>query len=161
MMPPKSIIVAFEVSAATFLMILMEFAAAAELHSVKKDSPTPELPSSSNSTNAKGAGASTNSTTASPPGSPPQWVKTDDSSLQTAFLAFAAIGILLIFFIIFRSYRLRTSRAERRYGVLGNRNTQELTPLPMAVDEDSADDEQTLFDASHRSGGETQPRMVL
>uniref|UniRef100_A0A1L8D6Q6 Protein with signal anchor n=2 Tax=Nyssomyia neivai TaxID=330878 RepID=A0A1L8D6Q6_9DIPT len=133
------------IEAITFLTAMMVCAAG---DSVKKDSPTPELPTSGNSTKS---GNTTNVI-------PPHWARTDDNSLQTAFLAFAAIGILLIFFIIFRSYRLRTSRAERRYGVQGNRNTQELTPLPMAVDEDSADDEQTLFDASQRS---EQPRMVL
>lgn len=150
---------ALEASIAVFLGIIVEISAG-ETHSVKKDSPTPET---SGNSSAQPILTPSNSTTAEVPVVRP--AHTDGESLQTALLAFVALGILLVFFIVFRSYRLRTSRAERRYGVLGDRSAQELTPLPMATEEDeeeSGEDEQTLFDASHRSfGGERQPRMVL
>ena len=43
--------------------------------------------------------------------------------------------------------RLRGSLAERRYGVHGDRGAQELTPLPMAIeDEDSDTEDHTVFD---------------
>ncbi|GAB0097518.1 hypothetical protein DMENIID0001_131610 [Sergentomyia squamirostris] len=132
--------------------------------SVKKDSPTPETSGSKNNSTSSPVIVPTNSTTASPvaPWPADRDTANEGESLQTAFLAFAALGILLLFFIVFRSFRLRTSRAERRYGVQGDRNTQELTPLPMAAEEDEdSGDEQILFDASHNRLPDDRSRMVL
>lgn len=44
--------------------------------------------------------------------------------------------------------RLRSHRAERRYGVQGDKSAQELTHLPTAIEEDESEleDDETLFD---------------
>jgi len=50
-------------------------------------------------------------------------------------------------FMLFKLYRMRLTRAERKYGVQGNRSAQELTPLPMSNDNGCSDEEDhTLFD---------------
>lgn len=44
--------------------------------------------------------------------------------------------------------RLRSHRAERRYGVQGDKSAQELTHLPTAMEEDESEleEDETLFD---------------
>lgn len=49
---------------------------------------------------------------------------------------------------------LRLSRAERKYGVQGDRANQELTPLPMAIEDvnsDEDDEDHTLFEVNRQS----------
>lgn len=43
---------------------------------------------------------------------------------------------------------MRSHRAERRYGVQGDKSAQELTHLPTAMEEDESEleDDETLFD---------------
>uniref|UniRef100_A0A1B0FF01 Uncharacterized protein n=1 Tax=Glossina morsitans morsitans TaxID=37546 RepID=A0A1B0FF01_GLOMM len=72
-------------------------------------------------------------------------------SLKAGFYFFLALSSSAVIFILYKVYRLRLSRAERKYGVQGDRSTQELTPLPMAIDDGHSDDEdQTLFDVQRQ-----------
>ncbi|KAL9918358.1 uncharacterized protein ACN427_000723 [Glossina fuscipes fuscipes] len=73
------------------------------------------------------------------------------NSLKAGFYFFLALSSSAVIFILYKVYRLRLSRAERKYGVQGDRSTQELTPLPMAIDDGHSDDEdQTLFDVQRQ-----------
>ncbi|XP_005177648.1 uncharacterized protein LOC101894018 [Musca domestica] len=73
-------------------------------------------------------------------------------SLKTGFYFFAALSLSAILFIIFKIYRLRLSRAERKYGVQGDRSTQELTPLPIGIEDGHSDDEdQTVFEINRQN----------
>ncbi|XP_065367418.1 uncharacterized protein LOC135960124 [Calliphora vicina] len=73
-------------------------------------------------------------------------------SLKTGFYFFLILSLGAIVFIIFKIYRLRLSRAERKYGVQGDRSTQELTPLPISIEDGHSDDEdQTLFEVQRQN----------
>ncbi|XP_037949199.1 uncharacterized protein LOC119689059 [Teleopsis dalmanni] len=68
-------------------------------------------------------------------------------SFKAGFYVFLALSCGAVMFIVFKVYRMRLSRAERKYGVQGDRSTQELTPLPIEIEDGNSDDEdQTLFD---------------
>lgn len=45
-----------------------------------------------------------------------------------------------------RKFRLRSSRAARRYGTRGNHSRHELQPLPSAIELESEEEENTVFD---------------
>ncbi|XP_017838382.1 kinesin-related protein 7 [Drosophila busckii] len=64
------------------------------------------------------------------------------------FYMFVGISSIALLYLVLRLYRLRLSRAERKYGVQGDRANQELTPLPMAIEDVNSDDEEdhTLFE---------------
>jgi len=67
------------------------------------------------------------------------------ASIMSGFYAFVALGFLAVVYITYRSFRIRTSRAARRYGTRGNHSRQELQPLPGAMESDSdGDDQQTV-----------------
>ncbi|XP_004535738.1 uncharacterized protein LOC101458055 [Ceratitis capitata] len=69
------------------------------------------------------------------------------ASYITGFYIFLALSLSAMLFIVFRVYRLRLSRAERKYGVQGDRSTQELVPLPVSIEDGNSEDEDhTLFD---------------
>ncbi|KAI8127265.1 hypothetical protein FF38_11545 [Lucilia cuprina] len=73
-------------------------------------------------------------------------------SLKTGFYFFLILSSGAIVFIVFKIYRLRLSRAERKYGVQGDRSTQELTPLPISIEDGHSDDEdQTLFEVQRQN----------
>ncbi|XP_073846932.1 uncharacterized protein [Musca autumnalis] len=73
-------------------------------------------------------------------------------SLKTGFYFFAALSLSAILFLVFKVYRLRLSRAERKYGVQGDRSTQELTPLPISIEDGHSDDEdQTVFEINRQN----------
>ncbi|EDV37805.2 uncharacterized protein Dana_GF11234, isoform A [Drosophila ananassae] len=64
-------------------------------------------------------------------------------------VVYVLVGITssAILLLVLRVYRLRLSRAERKYGVHGDRANQELTPLPMAIEDVNSDEEDhTLFE---------------
>ncbi|XP_030369020.1 uncharacterized protein LOC115620041 isoform X2 [Scaptodrosophila lebanonensis] len=63
------------------------------------------------------------------------------------FYIMVGITSSAILILVLRVYRLRLSRAERKYGVQGDRANQELTPLPMAIEDVNSDEEDhTLFE---------------
>jgi len=67
------------------------------------------------------------------------------ASIMSGFYAFVALGFLAVVYITYRSFRIRSSRAARRYGTRGNHLRQELQPLPGAIETDSdGDDQQTV-----------------
>ncbi|XP_075167337.1 uncharacterized protein LOC142239436 [Haematobia irritans] len=73
-------------------------------------------------------------------------------SLKTGFYFFVALSLSAVLFIIFKVYRLRLSRAERKYGVQGDRTTQELTPLPIGIEDGHSEDEdQTVFELNRQN----------
>ncbi|KAM7343490.1 uncharacterized protein ACRADG_010490 [Cochliomyia hominivorax] len=73
-------------------------------------------------------------------------------SLKTGFYFFLILSSAAIVFILFKIYRLRLSRAERKYGVQGDRSTQELTPLPISIEDGHSDDEdETLFEVQRQN----------
>ncbi|EDV59618.1 uncharacterized protein Dere_GG10702, isoform A [Drosophila erecta] len=66
---------------------------------------------------------------------------------QAVVYILVGITSTAILLLIMRVYRLRLSRAERKYGVQGDRANQELTPLPMAIEDVNSDEEDhTLFE---------------
>ncbi|KAH8407575.1 hypothetical protein KR222_007445 [Zaprionus bogoriensis] len=70
------------------------------------------------------------------------------------FYVLVGITSMAILLLIVRVYRLRLSRAERKYGVQGDRANQELTPLPMAIEDvnsDEDDEDHTLFEVNRQS----------
>lgn len=66
------------------------------------------------------------------------------NSLATGFYFFLALSSGAVIFILFKIYRLRLSRAERKYGVQGDRSNQELTPLPISIEDGHSDDEEQI-----------------
>ncbi|XP_017025151.1 uncharacterized protein [Drosophila kikkawai] len=71
----------------------------------------------------------------------------DDSPGQAVVYIVVGITSTAILLFVMRVYRLRLSRAERKYGVQGDRANQELTPLPMAIEDVNSDEEDhTLFE---------------
>ncbi|XP_064547876.1 uncharacterized protein LOC135434973 [Drosophila montana] len=69
------------------------------------------------------------------------------------FYILVGITSSAILVLVVRVYRLRLSRAERKYGVQGDRANQELTPLPMAIEDVNSDEEEdhTLFEVNRQS----------
>ncbi|EDW08136.1 uncharacterized protein LOC6578286 [Drosophila mojavensis] len=69
------------------------------------------------------------------------------------FYILVGITSSALLLLIVRIYRLRLSRAERKYGVQGDRANQELTPLPMAIEDVNSDEEedQTLFEVNRQN----------
>ncbi|XP_016990535.1 uncharacterized protein LOC108052607 isoform X2 [Drosophila rhopaloa] len=66
---------------------------------------------------------------------------------QAVVYILVGITSTAILLLVMRVYRLRLSRAERKYGVQGDRANQELTPLPMAIEDVNSDDEDhTVFE---------------
>ncbi|XP_043662199.1 uncharacterized protein LOC122626121 isoform X2 [Drosophila teissieri] len=66
---------------------------------------------------------------------------------QAVVYILVGITSTAILLLVMRVYRLRLSRAERKYGVQGDRANQELTPLPMAIEDVNSDEEDhTLFE---------------
>ncbi|XP_017491116.1 PREDICTED: uncharacterized protein LOC108379283 [Rhagoletis zephyria] len=79
----------------------------------------------------------------------------DDEDLPdsyiTGFYIFLGLSIGAMLFIFIKVYRLRLSRAERKYGVQGDRSTQELVPLPVSIEDGvSEDEDQTLFEVNRQ-----------
>ncbi|XP_062135993.1 uncharacterized protein LOC133845531 [Drosophila sulfurigaster albostrigata] len=83
--------------------------------------------------------------------------KGDDMDFADSFtpVYYVLVGITssAILLLIARVYRLRLSRAERKYGVQGDRANQELTPLPMAIEDVNSDEDEdhTLFEVNRQS----------
>lgn len=71
-------------------------------------------------------------------------------SFKMGFYFFIGLSIAGILFILLKINRMRLSRAERKYGVHGDRSTQELTPLPMALEDDSENEDHTVFDINRQ-----------
>lgn len=70
-------------------------------------------------------------------------------SFKTTFYFFVGLSSAAVLFILLKVYRMRLSRAERRYGVQGDRRTQEMTPLPISIEDANSDeDDQTLFEVN-------------
>lgn len=69
-------------------------------------------------------------------------------ALVRGFLVFVGLSILVMAYIVFRSFRLSKTRAQlvRKYGVLTHRQDVEMRPLPL---EDEDDEDTTVFDASN------------
>nr|XP_016930161.1 protein bassoon isoform X2 [Drosophila suzukii] len=75
--------------------------------------------------------------------------RTPDMDFPGQAVVYILVGITstAILLLVMRVYRLRLSRAERKYGVQGDRANQELTPLPMAIEDVNSDEEDhTLFE---------------
>ncbi|KMY92114.1 uncharacterized protein LOC6733443 isoform X1 [Drosophila simulans] len=71
---------------------------------------------------------------------------------QAVVYILVGITSTAILLLIMRVYRLRLSRAERKYGVQGDRANQELTPLPMAIEDVNSDEEDhTLFEVNRQN----------
>ncbi|GAB1865408.1 Membrane protein FAM174 [Camponotus japonicus] len=68
-------------------------------------------------------------------------------ALVRGFLVFVGLSILVMAYIVFRSFRLSKTRAQlvRKYGVLTHRQDVEMRPLPL---EEEDDEDTTVFDAS-------------
>lgn len=71
-------------------------------------------------------------------------------SFKMGFYFFIGLSITGIFFILIKIHRMRFSRAERKYGVHGDKTTQELTPLPMSIEDDSDNEDHTVFDINRQ-----------
>lgn len=69
-------------------------------------------------------------------------------ALIRGFLVFVGLSILVMAYIVFRSFRLSKTRAQlvRKYGVLTHRQDVEMRPLPL---EEEDDEDTTVFDASN------------
>ncbi|XP_011699921.1 PREDICTED: membrane protein FAM174-like [Wasmannia auropunctata] len=69
-------------------------------------------------------------------------------ALLRGFLVFVGLSILVMAYIVFRSFRLSKTRAQlvRKYGVLTHRQDVEMRPLPL---EEEDDEDTTVFDASN------------
>ncbi|XP_029169251.1 uncharacterized protein LOC114939186 [Nylanderia fulva] len=69
-------------------------------------------------------------------------------ALVRGFLVFGGLSILVMAYIVFRSFRLSKTRAQlvRKYGVLTHRQDVEMRPLPL---EEEDDEDTTVFDASN------------
>ncbi|EDW01192.1 membrane protein FAM174A [Drosophila grimshawi] len=74
-------------------------------------------------------------------------------SFAAVFYVMVGLTSSAILLLVVRIYRLRLSRAERKYGVQGDRANQELTPLPMAIEDVNSDEDedQTLFEVNRQS----------
>lgn len=69
-------------------------------------------------------------------------------ALVRGFLVFVGLSVLVMAYIVFRSFRLSKTRAQlvRKYGVLTHRQDVEMRPLPL---DEEDDEDTTVFDASN------------
>lgn len=69
-------------------------------------------------------------------------------ALLRGVYVFVGLTILVMAYIVFRSFRLTKTRAQmvRKYGVLAHRQDVEMRPLPL---EEEDDEDTTVFDASN------------
>uniref|UniRef100_B4MQZ6 GK21352 n=2 Tax=Drosophila willistoni TaxID=7260 RepID=B4MQZ6_DROWI len=71
---------------------------------------------------------------------------------QAFFYVLVGITTTAIILLVVRVYGLRLSRAERKYGVQGDRANEELTPLPMAIEDVNSDEEDhTVFEVNRQN----------
>ncbi|KAK1125399.1 hypothetical protein K0M31_005767 [Melipona bicolor] len=69
-------------------------------------------------------------------------------ALKRGFYVFVGLSVLVLAYIMFRSFRLNKTRAQmvRKYGVLAHRQDVEMRPLPL---DEEDDEDTTVFDASN------------
>lgn len=69
-------------------------------------------------------------------------------ALKRGFYVFVGLSVLVLAYIVFRSFRLNKTRAQmvRKYGVLAHRQDVEMRPLPL---DEEDDEDTTVFDASN------------
>ncbi|XP_060833069.1 uncharacterized protein LOC132916767 [Bombus pascuorum] len=69
-------------------------------------------------------------------------------ALKRGFFVFVGLSVLVLAYIVFRSFRLNKTRAQmvRKYGVLAHRQDVEMRPLPL---DEEDDEDTTVFDASN------------
>ncbi|XP_003706593.1 uncharacterized protein LOC100875648 [Megachile rotundata] len=69
-------------------------------------------------------------------------------ALKRGFYVFVGLSVLVMAYIVFRSFRLSKTRAQmvRKYGVLTHRQDVEMRPLPLSEEDD---EDTTVFDASN------------
>lgn len=69
-------------------------------------------------------------------------------ALKRGFYVFVGLSVLVMAYIVFRSFKLSKTRAQmvRKYGVLAHRQDVEMRPLPL---EEEDDEDTTVFDASN------------
>lgn len=69
-------------------------------------------------------------------------------ALLRGIYVFVGLSVLVMAYIVFRSFRLSKTRAQmvRKYGVLAHRQDVEMRPLPL---EEEDDEDTTVFDASN------------
>ncbi|OXU17968.1 hypothetical protein TSAR_008840 [Trichomalopsis sarcophagae] len=79
----------------------------------------------------------------------------NSGALMRGVFVILGLSVLVMAYMVFRSFRLNKSRAQmvRKYGVLAHRQDVEMRPLPL--DEDDEDDT-TVFDASNISSHRLQ-----
>ncbi|KAG7211357.1 hypothetical protein KM043_010647 [Ampulex compressa] len=72
----------------------------------------------------------------------------NSGALVRGFYVFVGLSILVVAYIVFRSFRLSKTRAQmvRKYGVLAHRQDVEMRPLPL---DEEDDEDTTVFDASN------------
>ncbi|CAK9797628.1 hypothetical protein ANTQUA_LOCUS1269 [Anthophora quadrimaculata] len=69
-------------------------------------------------------------------------------ALKRGFYVFVGLSVLVMAYIVFRSFRLSKTRAQmvRKYGILAHRQDVEMRPLPL---DEEDDEDTTVFDASN------------
>lgn len=69
-------------------------------------------------------------------------------ALMRGFYVFVGLSVLVMAYIVFRSFRFNKTRAQmvRKYGVLAHRQDVEMRPLPL---DEEDDEDTTVFDASN------------
>ncbi|KAL2735213.1 membrane protein FAM174-like [Vespula squamosa] len=72
----------------------------------------------------------------------------NSGALLRGFCVFIGLSILVMAYIVFRSFRFSRTRAQmiRKYGILAHRQDVEMRPLPL---EEEDDEDTTVFDASN------------
>ncbi|XP_047349778.1 uncharacterized protein LOC124949162 [Vespa velutina] len=72
----------------------------------------------------------------------------NSGALLRGFCVFIGLSILVMAYIMFRSFRFSKTRAQmiRKYGILAHRQDVEMRPLPL---EEEDDEDTTVFDASN------------
>ena len=69
-------------------------------------------------------------------------------ALKRGLYVFIGLSVIVMAYIVFRSFRLSKTRAQmvRKYGVLAHRQDVEMRPLPL---DEEDDEDTTVFDASN------------
>ncbi|XP_054012570.1 uncharacterized protein LOC128894679 [Hylaeus anthracinus] len=69
-------------------------------------------------------------------------------ALKRGLYVFVGLSVLVMAYIMFRSFRLSKTRAQmvRKYGILAHRQDVEMRPLPL---DEEDDEDTTVFDASN------------
>ena len=69
-------------------------------------------------------------------------------ALKRGIYVFIGLSVIIMAYIVFRSFRLSKTRAQmvRKYGVLAHRQDVEMRPLPL---DEEDDEDTTVFDASN------------